>query len=57
MNGHDDDELDIYGPQDDDELDIYSPQDDDEWQQQQADDDEALADYYETLYWFLAGTK
>lgn len=45
MNGHDDDE-----------LDIYSPQNDDEYQQQQADD-EALADYYETLYWFLAGTR
>jgi len=45
MNGHDDDELDIYGPQNDDE-----------WQQQQADD-EAQADYYETLYWFLAGTR
>jgi len=36
MNGHDDDELDIYGPQ---------------------ADDEALADYYETVYWFLAGTR
>ncbi len=46
MNGHDDDE-----------LDIYSPQDDDEWQQQQAEEEAALADYYETLYWFLAGTR
>ncbi|MBK9276478.1 MAG: hypothetical protein IPM49_18340 [Flavobacteriales bacterium] len=41
MNGHDDDELDIYGPQDGDEG-----------QQQQADDDRTLADYYETLRWF-----
>jgi len=30
--------------------------DDDEWQQQ-AEEEAALADYYETLYWFLAGTK
>lgn len=46
MNGHDDDEPDIYGPQNDDE-----------WQQQQAEEEAALADYCETLYWFLAGTK
>ena len=45
MNGYDDDETLAYGPQDDDER------------RQQAADDEALADYCETLYWFLAGTK
>jgi len=45
MNGHDDDELDIYGPQADDE-----------WQQQAADD-EALADYLDTIEEFLRGTR
>lgn len=42
MNGHDDDELDIYSP-------------DEAERRQQADDDE-LADYQETIYWFLAET-
>lgn len=43
MNGHDDDELAIYGPQDEDE-------------QRQAEDD-ALADYLDTLYWFMEATR
>lgn len=45
MNGHDDDEMLVYGPQGDDE-----------WQQRQADDDAALLDYLDTLYWFLSDT-
>lgn len=44
MNGHDDDELAIYGPQDEDE------------QRQQAEAD-ALADYLDTIYWFMEATR
>jgi len=44
MNGHDDDELAIYGPQDEDE------------QRQQAEAD-ALADYLDTIEEFLRGTR